>query len=336
MLPCGSVGDAADGTVQAAGGDGRRGKLASVQFGPSVARRFRGPGEVRQIFEEIGMIAPALGLMLVFLVGPFCLSFWTALTNQPLMPRPTPVRFIGLTNFQRVLSDPTFWTALWNVIRFTLMVLPLQCGFAFFMALLLNQKFPLRNLCRAVLFLPAITSMVVVCVIWGTIFQFPAGPLNTILATFSGGWLGPVDWLGDPAWAMVSLVLLSAWHAFGFQMMIYLAALQSIPDELYEAAQMDGAGVAGQFWHVTVPSLWATHVFVLLITTIQALKLFTQVNILTQGGPALSTETVVHYMVQTGFVEQKLGYADAVSVVLFVIILAVALLQRIILRPFDV
>jgi multiple sugar transport system permease protein len=276
------------------------------------------PGRRRdrqRFWQEVGMIAPAMLLLAIFLITPFLLSFWTAMTNQPLVPRPTPVRFVGLLNFQRVFTDPLFWTSLWNVTRFTIWVLPVQCGLAF---------------------LPAITSMVVVCVIWGTLFQYPSGPLNQIVGFLSGDLIQPIDWLGDPDWAMFSIVLLSAWQAYGFQMIIYLAGLQGIPDELYDAARIDGASALRRFWHVTMPGLRPTHVFVLVITTIQAFKLYTQVAILTQGGPKESTETVVHYMVRAGFEEQKLGYASAVSVILFVIVLLIALLQRKLLRRFDV
>lgn len=287
-------------------------------------------------WQQIGMLAPAVILICLFLIVPFGLSFWTSMTNQPLIPRPVPVRFIGLNNFIRVLTDPVFWNALWNVARFTLLVLPVQCGFAFAAALLLHQNLPFRNFLRGAFFIPAITSMVVVCVIWSTLFQFPTGPLNQIVGWVSGGRIAPIDWLGDPEWSMFSLVLLSAWQAYGFQMVVYLAGLQNIPDELYDAARIDGAGAFKRFWHVTMPGLRPTHVFVLLITTIQAFKLYTQVAVLTHGGPNGSTETVVHYMVNAGFAEQKVGYASAVSLVLFVIVVVIALIQRSLMRRFDV
>jgi multiple sugar transport system permease protein len=294
------------------------------------------PHDSGRRWQELAMLAPAIGMMSLFLITPFVLSFWTSLTNQPLIPRPVPVSFVGFANYERILSDELFWTSIWNVTRFTLMVLPIQCGFAFATALMLNSALPFRNFFRGMLFLPQITSIVVVCVIWGTIFQYPSGPLNEILRTLSGGRLGPVDWLGDPDWAMFSIVLLSAWQAYGFQMVIYLAGLQGIPHELYDAAKMDGAGRLRQFWHVTMPGLRATHVFVLLITTIQAFKLYTQVAILTQGGPNNTTETIVHYMVDIGFASQRLGQASAVAVVLFVLILAIALTQRRLLKRYDV
>lgn len=289
-----------------------------------------------RIIQELGMIAPALVLMSVFLLLPFALSVWTSLTNQPLIPRPIPVQFVGLRNYVRILSDAEFWTAMWNVTHFTLLVLPIQCGFAFLTALILNQQLPARNFFRGLFFLPQITAMVVVCVLWGTLFQYPSGPLNQIVMFVSGGTWGPIDWLGDPDWAMFAIVALSAWQAYGFQMIIYLAGLQGISQELYDAAKMDGAGPLRRFWHVTMPSLGATHVFVLLITTIQAFKLYTQVAVLTQGGPNGSTETVVSYMVNIGFSGQRLGQASAVAMILFVIVLIIALLQRRIMRRFDV
>lgn len=296
----------------------------------------RKPVDSGRVWQELAMLAPGLALMSVFLISPFVLSFWTSLTNQPLIPRPVPVQFVGLRNYERVLSDEVFWRAVWNVTRFTLLILPVQCGFAFFTALLLNQKLPFRNFLRGLLFLPQITSMVVVCVIWATLFQFPSGPLNQVLAFVSGGRWGPIDWMGDPDWSMFSIVALSAWQAYGFQMVIYLAGLQSISEELYDAAKIDGAGPLRRFWDVTMPGLGPTHVFVLLITTIQAFKLYTQVAVLTQGGPNGSTETIVTYMVHNGFSGQKLGLASAVAVILFIFVLIVALLQRRLMRQFDV
>ncbi len=282
--------------------------------------------------QEAAMLLPALALIAVFLLLPFLSSFRIALTNERLIPRPVPPRFVGLDNFQNILSDHEFWVALWNVARFTLMVLPVQCGFALAVALILNTKLPFRNVFRGLFFLPAITSMVVVCVIWATLFQYPTGPFNQILSVLSFGMAGPVDWLGDPRFAMPALVLLSAWQAYGFQMIVYLAGLQGIPESLYEAAELDGANRWQRFWHVTMPSLRQTHIFVLIITTIHAFKLFTQVNILTQGGPRGTTDTVVHYMFTAGFVNQRLGLASAVAIILFFIVLIVSLVQRFVVR----
>ncbi|WP_299131666.1 carbohydrate ABC transporter permease [uncultured Amaricoccus sp.] len=280
--------------------------------------------------QEFLMLLPACVVVGLFLLLPFILSFPMSLTNRRLIPRP--VKFVGFDNYVDVLTDPVFWRALLNVSYFALLVVPLQCGFALAMALLINQKLPGRNFFRGALFLPAITSMAVVCVIWGTLFQFPTGPLNQIVGILTFGLAGPIDWLGNPASAMPAIVLLSAWQAYGFQMVVYLAGLQSIPGDLYEAARLDGASTWERFRFVTWPGLRQTNIFVLIITTIQAFKLFTQVNILTQGGPRNATETVVQYMYQVGFVGQKLGLASAVAIILFFIVLAISLVQRVVLR----
>ena len=280
--------------------------------------------------QEFLMLLPACLIVGIFLLLPFVLSFPMSLTNRRLIPRP--VKFVGLDNYVNVLTDPVFWRALFNVTHFAVMVVPIQCGFALAMALLINQKLPGRNVFRGALFLPAITSMAVVCVIWGTLFQYPTGPLNQIVSILTFGLAGPIDWLGNPASAMPAIVLLSAWQAYGFQMVVYLAGLQSIPNDLYEAARLDGASTWQRFRFVTWPGLRQTNIFVLIITTIQAFKLFTQVNILTQGGPRNATETVVQYMYHVGFVGQKLGLASAVAIILFFIVLAISLVQRVVLR----
>lgn len=278
--------------------------------------------------QELAMLLPALALVGIFLILPFALSCWISLTNQRLIPRPVPVKFVGLDNFARILSDPEFWNALLNVTEFTVLVVPVQCGLALALAILLNGRLPFRNLFRGLFFLPAITSMVVVCVVWSTLFQYPTGPFNQILHALTFGLVAPVDWLGNTTTAMPAIVLLSAWQAYGFQMVVYLAGLQQIDPTIYEAARMDGASAWRRFWHVTMPGLRQTHVFALIITTIQAFKLFTQVNILTQGGPRGATDMVVHYMFTAGFVDQKVGIASAVSIVLFVFVLTISVIQR--------
>lgn len=295
----------------------------------ALSNRFR---QGRDTVQQFGMIVPGLALVTVFTIAPFLYSVFLSLTNERLIPRPVPSRFVGLDNYVRLLGDPLFWQALGNVAWFTLLVLPLQCGFALLIALALNEKLPFRGLFRSIFFLPSITSMVIVCVIWATIYQYPSGVLNTLLSFLSFGLAGPVDWLGDRHIAMPALVLLSAWSAFGFQMIIYMAGLQNIPAELYDAARVDGAGPWRRFWDVTMPGLRETHVFVLIVTTIQAFKLFTQVDLLTGGGPGGSTETIVHYMVSTGFTQQRVGYGSAVSIVLFLIIMLISLLQRLATR----
>lgn len=285
--------------------------------------------------QEILMLLPAVVLLVTFIIVPFLMSVPLSVTNQKLLPGPVPTKFVGTRNFVRILTDDDFWQAFWNVIRFTLMVIPLQCGFALLIADALNRQKMLKGLLRGMFFLPYITPMVIVTVIWATILKYPEGGLNSILSWITFGWFQPIDWLGNPSTAMFGIVFLSAWQAYGFQMIIYLAGLQNIPSALYEAAGIDGASGWQKFWHVTWPSLLQTNIFVLTVTTIQALKLFTQVNILTKGGPRGATNTLVHYIYDAGSVAQKIGYAAASSIVLLVLILAIVVIQQIILKRFE-
>jgi multiple sugar transport system permease protein len=274
------------------------------------------------------LLAPAVGLLIVFIVLPFLLAVIMSFTNQGLLPRKVPTLFMGFTNYANILGDTRFWIAAWNTARFAIIVVPVQSALALLLAVLVNGSFPGRNVYRGIYFLPTILSMSVVCVIWAGILRAPAGVMNSLVETLSFGLFGPQDWLGDTTLAMPTIIVLSMWQGLGFQMVIYLAGLQSISGQLYEAARIDGATVTQQFWHITMPSLRNTHVFVLLTTTVLAFKLFGQVDVLTQGGPLDATNTLVRYIYVAGFREQRVGYASAASVIFFVLVLTIAMVQR--------
>lgn len=298
-----------------------------------MKKNFFAPLKERNIRQEILMLLPACILLIIFMVVPFFSAFGLSLTNQKLIPNPmVPAKFVGLRNYIQIFKDVSFWQAFKNVILFTIMVIPLQCGFALLMANALNKVRFLKGFLRSLFFLPYITPMVIVAVIWKSIYQYPDGIANLALKICSFGMAHSIDWLGNKNSALIAITLLSAWQAFGFQMIIYLGALQSIPTSLYEAANIDGANSRQVFWNVTWPSLKETNTLVLIITTIQALKLFTQVNIMTKGGPNGSTNTLVHYIYQSGFMGQKIGYASAASVILFLLILIIFLVQNKLLR----
>lgn len=288
--------------------------------------------ELRDYFEEFIMMLPALILLIAFLVVPFLMSFQLSLTNQRLIQGPVATKFVGSRNFIKILTDKDYWQAFLNIGKFTLLVIPIQCGLALALAFFLNRVKVMQNFLRAIYFMPFVTPITVVCVVWATFYQYPYGIFNSILAFISGGSLEAVDWLGTKSTAMLAIVLLSSWAAYGFQMIIYLAGLQNIPEESYEAADIFGATGWQKFRYVTWPYLRNTNIFVLTITTIQAMKLFTQVNILTGGGPVGSTNTLVHYMYEKGFISQKIGYASASSVMIFVFVLIIVLLQRYLLN----
>ena len=287
----------------------------------------------KNIRQEIYMLLPACILLIVFMVDPFVSAFGLSLTNQKLIPNPmVPAKFVGFRNYIQIFKDTSFWQAFKNVILFTIMVIPLQCGFALLMANALNKVKFMKSFLRSMFFLPYITPMVIVAVIWKSIYQYPDGIANLAVKFITFGQAHSIDWLGNKNSALIAITILSAWQAFGFQMIIYLGALQSIPNSLYEAANIDGASPTQIFWNVTWPSLKETNTLVLIITTIQALKLFTQVNIMTKGGPNGSTNTLVHYIYQSGFAGQKIGYASAASVILFLLILIIFLIQNRLLR----
>jgi multiple sugar transport system permease protein len=271
---------------------------------------------------------PAVVLGAIFIVVPFALAIALSFSDQRLVPNPNlPTRFIGVTNYLRLFADPNFRQAFLNTLVFTALVVPFQSAIALALAMLINSKLPARNIFRGIFFLPTVITMVVVCVVWFSMLKID-GFFNLVLGAVTFGTVGPIDWLRNPYTAMPAIVLLSAWQGFGFQMVIYLAGLQSISPQLYEAAEVDGATRWQQFWNVTMPSLRNTHIFVIVTTTILAFKMFTQVNILTQGGPQGATSTLVHFLYEVGFRRGRVGFASATAVVFFLVVLLITLLQR--------
>lgn len=287
--------------------------------------RTRGRGQ------ELAMLLPALIFITALIVVPFLLSVWFSFTDQRLVPRPVPTKIIGLTNYMRMFADPLFWQAIGNTVLFALIVTPVQLAISLGAALILNSAIPFRSFFRSVAILPLLLPMTVIVSIWAVLFRIPAGPFNAIYQWFAGQG-NYVDFLGNPSTAMLSIVALSAWATFPYQMLIYLAGLQDIPQDLYEAAKLDGAKAWQRFRYVTWPGLRNVNIFLLIITTVGALKLFTQVDILTKGGPNGATTTIIHYLFKQGYATQKVGYASAVAVFFFLAVTAIALLQRRVLK----
>ena len=276
------------------------------------------------------MLLPATVLILVFLIVPILLTFGLAFTNARLIS-PQPARFIGFDNFIRLFSNDTFWASLRNTVIFAVVIVPVQSAIALGLAILINQKIRGVNFFRTVYFLPVVTSIVVVSILWLFLYQ-PNGLINALLAKI--GIQGP-DWLGNPQTALFAIIVLSIWQAVGFHMVIWLSGLQTIPAELYEAAEIDGAGTWQKFAHVTWPGLRQTRTFILITITIAAFALFAQVNIMTDGGPLDATTTLVYQAVRAGFQQQQTGYAAAISLVFFVLVLIVTVIQRILTRDKD-
>ena len=276
--------------------------------------------------------APALIGLTVFVVVPFLLALALAFTNLRL-GSPLPTEFVGIEQFRRIFADPAFLQALLNNAVFALVVVPVQTLFALALALALNQRLKGRAFFRTLFFMPVVFPLSLVAVVWVLIYApGPDGMMNSLLRTLSLGAWTAKDFLHDPALALPAIMLTSLWQGAGFQMVILLAGLQSIPVELYEAAAMDGAGRWGRFWHVTLPQLRNTLIFTVLVTTILAFRLFDQVQIMTQGGPRNATTTVMFEAVQSAFGRQQVAKGAAMTVVLFLVVLAVTWLQRRVVR----
>jgi multiple sugar transport system permease protein len=272
-------------------------------------------------------VAPALLAIAVFFVVPVAGALLMSATDFDIyaLADLRNVRIIGLDNYLQLLQRPLFWRALLNTLFFVAVGVPLSIATSLGTALLLHSPLArLRGLFRTALFTPVVTTLAAVAVVWIFLLHARYGLLNYGLS-----WLGlrPVDWLGDPHWAMPAIVLLSVWKNFGYNMVILLAGLQAIPGELYEAARLDGAGSGALFRHITVPALAPMLLMVSILTMAGHFQIFAEPYVMTQGGPAERTVTVLYLMYEDGFKWWSLGSASAVAFVLFAFMLGFSLLQ---------
>lgn len=234
---------------------------------------------------------------------------------------------LGGRRYLLAAGDPEFLRSVLNNLYFVVVVVPVQTSFALLLALLVNQKLRGANAFRTVYFSPVVTTMAVISVLWFFLYNPSEGLINAFLGVLG---VNPVNWLGDPRSALPAIMLMSIWQGVGFQMVIFLAGLQDVPEELYEAAEIDGAGALQRFWSITLPSLYHTTVFVAVSSTILAFKLFTQVEVMTfgTGGPANSTLTMVLHLINQGFRQQQVGYASAIAVFFVALVLTLSLVQH--------
>ena len=288
-------------------------------------RRFRAPAEDNPA--AYVFLAPALILIGVFFFLPVLAALGLSFTDYDIyaIGDPSNARFVGTRNYQQLLETPLFWKALGNTFYFAAVGGPLSIAVSLGAALLLNARLVrFKGLFRTIYFVPFVTTLVAVAIVWRYMYHARYGLLN-----YGLGWFGmePVDWLGDPRWAMPAIILMTVWKSFGYNMLIFIAGLQAIPEELYEAAKIDGASALQRFRHVTLPQLAPTLVFVTVITMIGFFQLFVEPYVMTQGGPLRSTTSVVLLMYEEGFRWWRLGFAAAVAFVLFVVILLATLIQ---------
>ncbi|MBU0743474.1 sugar ABC transporter permease [bacterium] len=272
-------------------------------------------------------LAPALTLLAVFFVLPVAAGLLLGFTDFDIyaIGAPGNARFVGLRNYAHLLTDAGFWRTFWNTLFFVVVGGPLSVAASLGAALLVDARAArLRPLFRTVYFAPVVTTLVSVAIIWRYLYHPHYGLLNHVLGLIG---VSPVDWLGDPQWAMPAIILLAVWKNFGYNMLIFVAGLQAVSTHLYEAAAIDGAGAWRRFRHITLPGLGPTFLFVGVTTMIGYFQLFAEPYVMTQGGPLGSTRSLVLFMYEEGFRWWRIGTASSVAGVLLLITLAGALLQ---------
>ncbi len=297
------------------------GETVSVAAARVVRKRYRGPLHGQNL-EGWLFVSPLLIGFLVFLLGPLFFSLVISLTQWNLLQ---PMKFVGLANFKRMLfEDPVFWRSLLNTAYFSIGTIPLELVAALTMALLMNRGMFGFTFFRALFFMPTVTSWIAIGLAWRWLYNPEFGLINWFLSLV--GIQGPL-WLNDTTSAMPSVILVNVWRGAGYNMVLYLAGLQGIPEYYYEASLIDGATWGQQFRRITLPLLTPTTFFILIMSIINSFQVFGAIYIMTSGGPAGATEVIVWYIWDNAFNYLKMGYASAMAWVLFMIILLFTFVQ---------
>jgi multiple sugar transport system permease protein len=269
----------------------------------------------RDIIAAWLFIAPALILLGIFLFYPIAYLLYLSFTKGSFTSEG--IEWIGLLNYRRLIVDADFWQVIGNTIYFTVATVIPAIVIPLGLAVLLNSSLWLRDFWRTAYFIPSITSLVAVGLAFRWLFQ-TEGPINNWLLQLG---IEPIPWLSSTVWAMPVLILLSSWKQLGFNLVVFLAGLQTIPQSRYEAAELDGANDGAKFWHITLPGLKPTVIFAIVTTAIFTLRSFEQVYIITGGGPLNSTNLLVYYIYQQAFANFEFGYAAAAATILLAIAL---------------
>ncbi len=279
--------------------------------------------------------APALAIIGVFFLVPVLGAFAVSFTDYDLysLADIRNLRFVGFDNYLTLLSTPVFWRALGNTAEFVVLGVPLSLAASLSLALLIDARAArFKAFMRTALFAPVVTTLVAVSLVWRYLFHSRYGFIDYFLVHVG---FPRIDWLGDPRWSMPAIVLLATWKNFGYNMIILLASLQGIPEDLYDAAHLEGAGAVACFRHITLPLLAPTLTLVGILTVSGYFQLFAEPYVMTEGGPLQSTLSVLYYMFDQGFVWWRLGYASSIAFVLFALILALTGLQLWLARRVD-
>ncbi|WP_374514218.1 carbohydrate ABC transporter permease [Brevundimonas sp.] len=279
-----------------------------------------------------GFLAPALIAIGLFFCIPVAAALLLSLTDFDIYALADlgNLRFVGLQNYERLFANPLFWGAMKNTGLFALFGVPLSIAASLLAAVILNDRtVKWRPVWRVIFFAPFVTTLVATAVLWNYLLHTRYGVINWAIGSIG---LPAVDWLGDPSTSIPAILMFVVWKIFGYNMLIFLAVLQTVPDELYEAARIDGAGPWTRFRHVTLPAIAPTVLLVSIISVASFFQLFAEPYVMTQGGPAQSTVTVLYFMYEEGFKWWNLGSASAVAFILFLCILAVTLVQLAVAR----
>jgi ABC-type sugar transport system permease subunit len=277
------------------------------------------------------LVAPSMVILAVFVFWPSIRIFVLSLRDYSLVQPENP--FVGLQNFQNLFADTRFWNAFRNSIYYTIGAVPVTIVIALVIALALNERLRGFTVLRAAYFLPALSSLAVMGLVWQYLLNPDIGMVSYWMQKIG---LPPVNFLQSTTWALPSVTAVGIWKNLGFDVVLFLAGLQGIPEVYYEAAKIDGAGSWQRFWHITLPSLRPTTIFVVVTSVIGSFQVFDQVYVMTRGGPLFHTETLVTYMYHQGFEIFHLGYASAISVVLFVFVLIISAFQLRLFRYSEV
>lgn len=302
--------------------------MSTTRADPTTRTPQRTPGSrlrLRNTLIGWSFILPNFIGFAVLTLGPVLALFYLSLTSWDAFGA---AEWVGLDNFSELLGDGTFHTALLNTGYYAIIHIPLTLAASLGLALLLNQKLRGVAFFRTVAFFPYITSIVAIAVVWNMLFSPDAGVINQFLRFL--GVDNPPGWTTSTTWSMPAVIIVSTWRYMGYYMLLFLAGLQAIPGELYEAARVDGAGAVQRFMNVTLPGLRPTTFFVTVILTIESFKVFDLILVMTDGGPGISTLVLSQYIYQTGFEEHDFGYASAVAIVLFLICITVTVIQYLI------
>jgi multiple sugar transport system permease protein len=284
-------------------------------------KRQRSLRQSRRLTAYAFLLPNILGFVTLTLI-PILVAFGLSFLNWDFA---NPAQFIGIKNFARLLRDSGFKIALTNTIYYTAVSVPLTIVISLLLAILLNQKVRGVKWFRTIYFFPEISSMIAVAVVWNMLYHPTMGPINNILR--SVGIANPPGWTASVKWALPAVILMSVWKQVGYYMVIYLAGLQGIPDQLYEAATIDGAGPWQKFRYITVPMLSPTTFLISILLVINSFKVFDQIVIMTDGGPGRATYVLVYYIYYQAFQLFRFGYASAMATVLFAIVLIVTIVQ---------